>query len=213
VQPSPVEEHLDVVEHSPTRVRARRECLTVDALELERREVDPRCVPGWRQRWPGEIAAFKPDIVVGLFGGQDAFDRRINGFVSRFDTPAGAELARRELQEAMNILMSHGANVVLLTTPYYVLGWPQKVDVERSTLNPAWINRFNGFERDIAAFQPHRVSVLDLNRYIDPDGHWTDTVDGIKVRTFDKCHLSPAGATFVANWLAPQLASYRPTTS
>jgi lysophospholipase L1-like esterase len=145
-----------------------------------------------------------------LFGGQDAFDRRIDGRVIRFDTPDGAALAHEELQGAVNILSSRGAHVVLLSTPYYVLGWPQKVQVDRSTLNPLWINRYNGFEHDIAEAQPRRVTLLNLNHYLDPEGHWTDTVDGIKVRTFDKCHLSPAGAAFVAKWLTPQLASYQP---
>jgi hypothetical protein len=58
---------------------------------------------------------------------------------------------------------------------------------------------------DVAHRDRANVSVLDLNRYLDPDGKWTDTVDGIKVRTFDRCHLSPAGAAFVAQWLTPQL--------
>ena len=38
VQPSPVEEHFDVVEHRPARVPTRRERLAVDALEFPRRE-------------------------------------------------------------------------------------------------------------------------------------------------------------------------------
>jgi peptidoglycan/LPS O-acetylase OafA/YrhL len=175
----------------------------------EWRGVDPHCLPGWRQRWPSEIKAFRPDIVVGLFGGQDAFDRRIDGRVFPFDTADGAALAHEDLQGAVKILSAGGAHIVLLNTPYYVLGWPQQVQVDRSTLNPAWIDRFNGFEHDVAAAQPRRVTVLNLNHYLDPDGHWTDTVDGIKVRTFDKCHLSPAGAAFVAKWLTPQLASYQ----
>jgi lysophospholipase L1-like esterase len=178
----------------------------------EWRGVDPHCLPGWRQRWPAALASFRPDIVVGLFGGQDAFDRRIDGRVIRFDTPDGAALAHEELQGAGDTLSSKGAHVVLLSTPYYVLGWPQKVEVDRSTLNPAWIDRFNGIEHDVAATQPHSVTQLDLNHYLDPEGRWTDTVAGIKVRTFDRNHLSPAGAAFVAKWLIPQLASYRPHT-
>ena len=49
------------------------------------------------------------------------------------------------------------------------------------------------------------VKDVDLNKYIDPDGVWTDTVNGVKVRTFDKMHLSAAGAQYVATWLMPQL--------
>jgi lysophospholipase L1-like esterase len=167
------------------------------------------CLPGWRQRWPGELSAYRPDIVVGLFGAQDAFDRRINNRVYKFDTPDGAALARTDLTVATKLLSSRGAHVVLLSTPYYVLGWPQKVQVERSPLFAPWIDRYNGIERSVAQQDPRDVSIVDLNRYLDPDGHWTDTVDGIKVRTFDRCHLSLQGAAFVAKWLTPKLAPLR----
>jgi peptidoglycan/LPS O-acetylase OafA/YrhL/lysophospholipase L1-like esterase len=172
----------------------------------EWRGVYPPCLPGWRDRWPGEVKAYHPDLVVGLFGAQDAFDRRINGQVVKFDTPGGAKLAQSDLEGAMSLLSSRGAHVVLLTTPYYVLGWPQKVQVERSPLFAPWVNRYNDIERSVAQEQSKRVSVVDLNHFLDPAGHWTDTVDGVKVRTFDRCHLSLQGAAFVAKWLTPKLA-------
>jgi peptidoglycan/LPS O-acetylase OafA/YrhL/lysophospholipase L1-like esterase len=177
----------------------------------EWRGIFPACLPGWRQRWPGEINSYRPDIVIGLFGAQDAFDRRINGKVIKFDTPDGASLARQDLRSAMTVLSSGGAHVVLLTTPYYVLGWPQTVQIERSPLFAPWVDRYNGIERSIAQQDPRDVSVVDLNRYLDPDGHWTDTVAGIKVRTFDRCHLSMQGAEYVAKWLTPKLAELRRT--
>ena len=171
----------------------------------EWRGVYPQCLPGWRDRWPGELKLFKPDVVVGLFGAQDAFDRRIDGRVVKFDTLEGMALAKQDLQDAITMLGSTGARVVLLTAPYYVLGWPQKVQVERSPLNPVWIDEWNALERSVVAHNSARASVLDLNRFLDPNGTWTDTVNGIKVRTFDRCHLSPEGAAFVAKWLTPQL--------
>ena len=49
------------------------------------------------------------------------------------------------------------------------------------------------------------ASILDLNKFIDPDGVWTDTVNGVKVRTVDRMHLSAAGADYVAEWIVSQL--------
>ena len=109
----------------------------------EWRGVYPPCLPGWRDRWPHELKVFRPDIVVGLFGAQDAFDRRMNGHIVHFDTPDGTALATHDLQSATTMLSSRGAHVVLLTTPYYVMGWPQKVQIERSPLNAPWIDRYN----------------------------------------------------------------------
>ena len=175
----------------------------------EWRGVYPACLPGWRDRWPHELTMFRPDIVVGLFGAQDAFDRRLNGHIVHFDTPDGDALATDDLRSATTLLSSRGAHVVLLTTPYYVMGWPQKVQIERSPLNAPWIDRYNLLQRGVARHSGGRVSLVDLNRYLDPDGHWTDTVRGIKVRTFDRCHLSPEGAAFVAHWLTPKLPKLR----
>ena len=172
----------------------------------EWRGIEPRCLPGWRERWPGQIQSYGPDVVIGLFGAQDAFDRRIDGVEVKFDTPEGVSLAQRDMDEAVNVLSANGAHVYMLTTPYYVLGWPQKVQVERSPLAEPWIDSYNSqVVRAVATNHADDVSVLDLNLYLDPDGTWTDTVAGIKVRSFDRCHLSEEGATYVANWLVPQI--------
>jgi peptidoglycan/LPS O-acetylase OafA/YrhL len=170
--------------------------------------INPRCSPPWRQRWSAEVAAFHPDIVVGLFGAHDTFDRRVDGQLIRFDTPAGASLAEHDLDDAITTLSSHGAAVVLLTAPYYVPGWPMKIDGPRSLFNPAWIDRWNSIERTVAGRNAGRVAIVDLNRYLDPNGTWTDTINGIKVRIFDRMHLSAEGAAYVAQWLVPQLRGF-----
>jgi peptidoglycan/LPS O-acetylase OafA/YrhL len=175
----------------------------------EWRGIDANCLPAWRERWPGQLAAFDPDIVIALFGAQDAFDRRVDGTEIRFDDAEGSLLAQRDLTEALTLLSSTGAQVTLLTTPYYVLGWPQLVEVERSPLNERWIDRYNLLQRAVAARLAEttrdRMKIIDLNRYLAPERTWTDTVAGIKVRSFDRCHLSPEGADFVAAWLVPRL--------
>ncbi len=122
----------------------------------------------------------------------------------RFDTPEGEALARAELGEALDVLSSTGARVLLLTTPYYRLGWPQRVEVERSPLHEPWVDRWNAIVRDVAAKRV-AVRVLDLNAFLNPAGTWTDTIDGLKVRSYDRSHLSPLGARVVAKWLLPEI--------
>jgi peptidoglycan/LPS O-acetylase OafA/YrhL len=165
----------------------------------------PRCAPGWRDRWPAEVAQWNPKVVVVLLGAQDTFDRRVGGKVFPFDQAGGQQLAMGELQQAVNILGKNGAQVVFLTAPYYVLGWPEQIVVNRSHLNPAWIDRWNGFLRDAAAVNPGNVTVLDLNKVLDPEGHWTDTVDGVTVRVSDRMHLTTQGADLAAQALMPQI--------
>ncbi len=165
----------------------------------------PVCAPGWRDRWPQHIADWNPDVVVALLGAQDTFDRRIDGNVLRFDEPGGEQLALDELQQAVDIFDSRGARVVFLTAPYYVPGWPQQIDLDRSQYNPAWIDRWNALLRETAARNPGKVKVLDLNKVLDPSGHWTDSVDGVTVRISDKMHLTVAGAELAAAALVPQM--------
>jgi peptidoglycan/LPS O-acetylase OafA/YrhL len=168
--------------------------------------VDRHCTPGWRERWPEQTARFHPDVVVVLLGTQDTVDRRINNTLVNFDTAAGKALAEEELTDAVTIFTEQHARVVFLLTPYYVQGWPMKVDPPRSIFNSKWIDEWNAIERDVARRSRGRVSWLDLNHYIDPGGTWTDTVNGVKVRGFDRMHLSRDGADYVGKWIVPALS-------
>jgi lysophospholipase L1-like esterase len=49
------------------------------------------------------------------------------------------------------------------------------------------------------------VTIADLNHFLGPEGKWADVVNGVKVHSYDKMHLSPEGADLVAGWLAPEL--------
>jgi peptidoglycan/LPS O-acetylase OafA/YrhL/lysophospholipase L1-like esterase len=169
--------------------------------------VDPRCIPPWRTRWTPQIDQFKPNIVVAMFGIQDAYDRRVDGREYPFDTPAGHDLAARDLIEAVTTLSHTGARVVLLNSPYYIVGWPQQIHKDRSPYNPAWIDRYNAVVREVASQFPDKVTLLDVNHFLCPQGQWTDNVSGTEVRAIDRVHLSDAGADLVAQWLAPALTS------
>jgi peptidoglycan/LPS O-acetylase OafA/YrhL len=174
--------------------------------------LDERCVPPWRSRFPQQLAEFRPHVVVALFGAQDAFDRRVDGQVVPFDSPEGERLARADLEEAADLLTAGDTELVLLTAPYYRICCPMPIEEGRSPMNEAWIDRYNRVQRTVAVGRTSSVTVLDLNRVLDPGGTWTDTVDGVKVRSYDRSHLSEEGADFVAAWLAPQLLEQHAAT-
>src|SRR5262249_25137404 len=137
----------------------------------------------------------------------DTFDRRIGGREIGFDSPEGDELTRSEFQEAVSIMASHGAHVAALTAPYSppTMSGSRVGIPDRSSYNPRWIDRWKGDRRAVATRNASSVPVIALNRFLDPDGGWTDTVNGVGTRGPDRTHLSPEGADLVAGWLAPQL--------
>jgi len=166
---------------------------------------DWRCFPEWRSRWREHVAAFDPDIAILPMSAHDAVDRRVDGQEIAFDSEAGAELERQDLRDAIAVLSSDGARVVILTAPYNRQPWRLPVDPRRSAFNSAWIDRLNGVAFEVATHEPGRSTLIDLNALLGPDGRWTDTVLGITVRAADTIHLTDAGADFVGAWLVPQL--------
>jgi peptidoglycan/LPS O-acetylase OafA/YrhL len=163
------------------------------------------CKPEWRQRWPQHINQFDPDVVVVLVGGHDSTDRLIDGQEYRFDTQAGEDLAKRDIETATDILSARGARVIWLTLPYGRQGWAQQIDAPRSGFNERWVDRWNQYLRAAVEATPYRATVLDLNAVVDPGGTWTDSVNGVQIRMPDLIHFNDAGADLVARWMVPQL--------
>jgi len=71
---------------------------------------------------------------------------------------------------------------------------------------PARVDAWNALLRAEAAKHPATVTVLDLNRVVCPDGAFTWSINGMKVRS-DGLHFTPAAVQkLIAPWLLPQLA-------
>ncbi len=168
-----------------------------------------KCEPTWRQRWPDQVELWQPDVVVMMLGAQETYDRRIGSRVIYFDTPEGAALRRATLERAVSEIERHGARVVLLTALYGKLGWPLQIDQSRSGFNDAWIDAWNRAVVEVAAADPSRRTLLDLNAYLDPEGRWAETVHGVRART-DGVHLTVEAADIAARWLVPQILATLP---
>jgi hypothetical protein len=163
-------------------------------------EVAETC-SSWPTRFREIVDMWDPQVVVLLIGAWDAYDVRLDGEWVGFGTPRHDAFVLEEVQHAVDVLESRGAKVVVLTSPYFE---PRRdiVDRDRTAYNPARVDHLNGLLRQV-----HGVSVLDLNRFLDPEGRYTSAALDVADARGDGVHFTQAGADLVGRWLAPQLAS------
>ena len=120
--------------------------------------------------------------------------------------PAFDAYETRQLEKAVAILSSGGAKVALFTSPYFDNGeqpngqpWDQD--------SPTRVDRLNQIIQTVARRDPTVVTVIPLNKFLDPDGRFTWTIDGQVVRQPDGIHTTPAGGTYLAPKIFSQLAA------
>jgi lysophospholipase L1-like esterase len=156
----------------------------------------------WRDRWRSDVDTFRPDIVLVLSGAWDTYDMNVEGRSLKFGTPEADSYTLAGLEQAVDVLASRGATVVLLTTPY-----PEKRDLaldgRTNRVDPGRIDTLNGIYRTLTEERPHDVVIVDLNGYLDSMGN-ADALDGVDLR-IDDLHFTPEGSDIVARWLAPRL--------
>ncbi len=159
----------------------------------------------WRDEWPGELQVFQPDVVMVLVGAWDILDRQVDGHLVRFGSVEYDTSFLHQLDDATTLLASTGAKVVVLTTPFFsrpeLVGqtgrdWPE--------YDPARVDRINALYRDFLANHPGRYRMIDLNKFVSPQGKFSDELNGQVIRG-DGVHFTEAGATMVVDWLTPQL--------
>jgi hypothetical protein len=68
------------------------------------------------------------------------------------------------------------------------------------------VNAYNRLLARVAAAHRGVVTLVDLNRILDPAGHYTMTVGGVRVRYYDGVHISIAGGLWLQSRLLPEMA-------
>jgi peptidoglycan/LPS O-acetylase OafA/YrhL len=151
-------------------------------------------------RWKADVDAFHPDVVLLADGEYEVRNQYVGKSVTNILSASFDATERQALNQAVGVLGSDGATVVLLTAPYYHQQeqedgnpWPED--------DPARVNRYNSLLREVAAQSAGRVVVADLGAKLDPGGQYRQYIDGVDVRFADGIHVTPAGAKMVAPWL------------
>lgn len=158
----------------------------------------------WDGRWRGSVDSDDPDWVVVLLARWELMDRRLNGRYQHVGDPEFDEYLRGELRLALSIAEGRGARVAVLTAPYN-----RRAERPDGGLypedTPERTNAWNALVGGVVAADPTRPVVLDLQRVVCPDGRFTWSVDGVRVRS-DGLHFTPAGVRqVVAPWLLGEL--------
>ena len=160
----------------------------------------PACLD-WPQRLTAVIDQVRPDVVGILVGRMETLDHLYDRQWTHVGEPAWDAHLASDLDEAIRVSSSTGAKVVLFTMPY--VDPPEEAATGQTypENQPSRVDGFNAIVRKVATEHPGLVSVIDLNRIIDPGGHYAPTVDGVTVRFTDGIHVSRPGG----QWLQPRL--------
>ncbi len=160
----------------------------------------------WETVWRQRLAGDNPDVSVILLDRWELVDRVYAGRWTYVGQPDYDSYLQAQLRRAITLVSAKGAGVVLLTAPYNHRG-EQPDGSLYSGDYPSRVDAWNALLRRTAAGYPGTVSVVDLNKKVCPDGRFTWTVDGVRVRS-DGTHFTPSGVHWLAPWLLPALVSY-----
>jgi peptidoglycan/LPS O-acetylase OafA/YrhL len=165
----------------------------------------PGCT-AWQKRWQKGVDKDDPDVAVIELNRWELMDRRYHGRYQHVGDPEYDQYLGAQLDKGIQIAGSRGAAVVLLTAAY-----THRAEKPDGSLypedQPARVDAWNRLVRARAAAHPGKVTVLDLNPVVCPDGKFTWRIDGLRIRS-DGLHYTPAGVQrIIAPWLLPKLAA------
>jgi hypothetical protein len=175
-----------------------------DILEQGTPHTNYSYCPAWPSIWAKGVNADDPDVSVILLNRWELMDRKLDGTYQHVGEPAFDAYLTGQLDQAVDVAGARGAQVVLLTAAY-----THRYEKPDGSLypedDPARVDAWNALLRAEAARRG--LTVLDLNHLVCPNGTFTWTVDGIRIRS-DGLHFTPAGVQrVIAPWLLPMLAT------
>jgi SGNH domain (fused to AT3 domains) len=157
----------------------------------------------WPTIWRRDVQQLDPTVVVLIVGWWETMDRMLDGRWQHLGDAAFDKYETAQFRKAVKILSSEGARVVLATAPYFDSG--EQLDGQPwDEDSPERVNILNRIIVRVAVEDP-RVSVIPLNKYLDPQGHFTSTVDGLVVRFPDGVHTTEAAGRYLAPKILPQI--------
>jgi peptidoglycan/LPS O-acetylase OafA/YrhL len=160
----------------------------------------------WPSLWAHQMAAFHPEVTGLLMGRWDILDHVYEGHLVNITQPAWYKHNEDEIEHAVEVLSSGGAHVLLFTMPY-IDPINESIDGTLSPEDsPVRVRDFNRILTEVAARHPGVVTVVDLNRILDPHGQFQAAIDGITVRWADGIHISKPGGEWLQPILLPPVA-------
>jgi peptidoglycan/LPS O-acetylase OafA/YrhL len=154
----------------------------------------------WPTLWSKAVDKTHPDVVGLLIGRWDISNHVDHGQVVHIGQPSWDAHLTAEVTQAVSIMSAHGAKVVLFTMPDIAPTNAPNGSVYPEN-QPIRVTEFNQILSNVAAKHPGAVTLIDLQKLLDPNDRFQMDVDGITVRWADGTHISEAGG----EWLQPQI--------
>jgi peptidoglycan/LPS O-acetylase OafA/YrhL/lysophospholipase L1-like esterase len=172
------------------------------AEEIEAPVETDECRTKPTTNWPEQLEALQPDVALLMVGAWDAFDHQLDGETVHACDPAFQERYLAHVREAIQVLGSTGAHVVVLDPPYlrYEDGefGPDRAEIDRR------IDCLRAADEQAVAEAPG-TTLIDLMPWVCPTADTCVTeVDGETLRP-DGIHYDDPGGAVIARWLVPQL--------
>jgi hypothetical protein len=151
----------------------------------------------WTQQFEWIAHHDHPDVVVLQLGYWECQARYFEGKFVTIADPAYADAVRSDLVQALTILQSTGASVIVNTSPYFGEGTP-------STL----VDDFNHLVQEVVDADGGLATVVDVNTALDPAGAYTSSIAGQPIRMADGIHITEqAVRNFIDPLLVPAISS------
>jgi hypothetical protein len=157
----------------------------------------------WRTLWAGEVAQTRPDVVGMLLGRWDICDHVYQGKVVHVGQPAWNAHLYDEINQAVNLFHAHGARVVLFTMPDIDAADEAPGSAAYPENDQSRVTEFNAIVASVAAHRKSIVTFINLNKKLDPHGHFQLAIDGVTVRWNDGVHISKAGGEWLQPYILP----------
>lgn len=149
----------------------------------------------WPQRLARLLIEDRPDVLVAMFGGNDYQDVIFNGQLLERPSQPWLDFYRSRVKEAMDLLNQPGLQVIWVGQP-----------VMRNDFYSTGMAHLNDIYRSEAATRSSIAYFDTWSLFADPQGNYTETIDGILMRESDGIHLTTAGGIRLAEAIWQQVA-------
>jgi peptidoglycan/LPS O-acetylase OafA/YrhL len=166
----------------------------------------PGC-KNWRAVWAKQVADYKPQVVGVELGRWEVADHLYKGTWTHIGQPLWDDHLTAELNQAVAILSAGGAKVVLFTFPYVDPPQESADGTPFTESLPSRADAYNKLVDQVGKAHPGVVTVVDLNKMLDPEGHYTATLDGDTIRWTDGVHVTIAGGELLQPKILPTVAA------
>jgi hypothetical protein len=157
----------------------------------------------WRALWTADVAQTRPEVVGMEIGRWDICDHVYDGRIVYVGQPAWNAHLYDEIDEAVDIFSAHGAKVVLFTMPDIDAADEAPGSAAYPENDQSRVTEFNAIVASVAAHRRSTVTLVDLNKKLDPHGRFQLSIDGVTVRWADGVHVSKAGGEWLQPFILP----------